>query len=68
QKSSPMWHAALYNCSSFVASIAGFMGFSAPGHLEFPENFVNGIKSLNGGRNIMVEQATAAAPASDIYR
>jgi hypothetical protein len=69
QRNSPMWHAALYNCSSFVARIANFMGFNAPGHLEYPENFINGMKSLNGGRNTMVEQvATYAAPQVESSR
>jgi hypothetical protein len=63
QRNSPMWHAAIYNCSSFVARIANFMGFTTPGHLEYPENFINGIKAMNGGRNTMTEQvATYTAP------
>jgi hypothetical protein len=68
QRNSPLWHAALYNCSSFVARIANFMGFSAPGHLEYPENFINGMKALNGGRNVMVEQTAAVAPSGDTFR
>jgi hypothetical protein len=68
QRSSPMWHAVMYNCSSFVGSIAGFMGFSSPGHLEFPENFVNGIKSLNAGRNIMLDPTAVAGATSEVFR
>lgn len=51
QANSPMWHAVLYNCNSFVADIARFMGLQAPGsNLLMPPEFINTMKELNGDR------------------
>lgn len=47
---SPMWHAVLYNCSAFVAKIANHMGLKTPPSLDFPADFVNGIREMNGNR------------------
>lgn len=49
-KESPLWHAVLYNCSAFVGKIANHMGLKAPSSLEYPANFINGIREMNGGR------------------
>ncbi len=61
QARSTMWHAVFYNCSAFVGDIARFMGFSHPSSLEFPENFINNMKAMNGGRSVMQEQSGALA-------
>lgn len=48
-RESPMWHAVLYNCNAFVGRIANFMGLKAPASLEYPADFVNGMRTMNGG-------------------
>lgn len=51
QASRPLWHAALYNCNSFVGDIARHMGLRAPAnHLLFPEQYINTMKEMNAGR------------------
>ncbi len=49
---SPLWHALLYNCNQYVADIADFMGLKTPllSISGFPQDFINSIKELNGGR------------------
>lgn len=63
QANSPMWHAVLYNCSAFVADIGRFMGLQSPSSLEFPADFINGMRRMNGGRSTMSDQQ-ALAPAT----
>ena len=60
-----MWHAVLYNCNAFVGDIARNMGLQAPGSLEFPADYINGIRRLNGGRSTMGDQQAYVAPAYD---
>ncbi len=62
QDSSPVWHAVWYNCNAFVGDIARHMGFQAPGSLEYPANYINGIKSLNGGRSRMADRVALSSP------
>ena len=51
QASSPVWHAVLYNCNRFVGDIAQTMGLRAPGNsLLMPKEYINTLKSINGGR------------------
>jgi hypothetical protein len=50
QRNTPLWHAAIYNCNAFVGDIAKFMGLSAPIHWLMPQEYVNGIKQMAGGR------------------
>jgi hypothetical protein len=50
QANSPLWNAELNNCTAFLGSIAGFMGLKTPFHLQLPEEYVNSLKRLNGGR------------------
>jgi hypothetical protein len=53
QASSPVWNAALYNCVSFIQDIARNMGLRVPGnHMMLPEDWVNGLRALNGGGRI----------------
>lgn len=49
QASSPVWHAVFYNCNAFVADIARHMGLKSPGTLSLPADFINGIRTMNGG-------------------
>jgi hypothetical protein len=50
QESSPLWNAATTNCTAFIGRIATFMGLNAPFHLLKPEEYVNKLRELNGGR------------------
>ncbi len=51
QKNHPVWHAVLYNCNRFVGDIAQNMGLQSPGNsLLMPKEYINTLKSVNGGR------------------
>jgi hypothetical protein len=50
QAHSPVWNAATSNCTAFIGSIATFMGLKVPFHLLRPEDYVNSLKKMNGGR------------------
>ena len=53
QASSPVWNAATYNCVSFIQDIARNLGLRVPGnHMMYPEDWVNGLRALNGGGRI----------------
>lgn len=51
QASSPLWHAALYNCNAFVADIAISMGYKAPFIWLKPQEFITTLRKVNGGPN-----------------
>jgi hypothetical protein len=53
QASSPVWNAETFNCTSFIGSIASFMGLKVPNRWQRPENYVNGLKEMNGGRQMV---------------
>jgi hypothetical protein len=59
QASSPLWMNGVYNCTAFVADIAAYMGLKTPVFttLTYPENFINELKDMNGGR----QEVTLAA-------
>lgn len=50
RETSPLWNAATTNCTAFIGRIATFMGLKAPFHLLKPEEYVNRLRELNGGR------------------
>ena len=50
QASSPVWNAETTNCTAFIGRIASFMGLRVPFHLQRPEDYVNSLKEMNGGR------------------
>jgi len=50
QATSPLWNAATANCTAFIGRVATFMGLKAPFHLLKPEEYVNQLRELNGGR------------------
>jgi hypothetical protein len=72
QAISPVWNAATWNCVAFIQTIASHMGLRTPGnHLLYPEDWVNQLRALNGGRRMMPSsaggqqaQAPAARPAA----
>ena len=53
QASSPVWNAETSNCTGFIGNIAEFMGLKAPPRWQRPENYVNNLKAMNGGRQIV---------------
>ena len=53
QASSPVWNAETSNCTSFIGSIADFMGLKVPYRWQRPEDYVNSLKAMNGGRQIV---------------
>jgi hypothetical protein len=64
QATSPLWNAATYNCVAFIQDIARYMGLRVPGnHLLYPEDWVNNLKQLNGGRRYMSSPAVAQGPS-----
>ncbi len=52
QASSPLWIASVYNCTAFLADIADHMGLRTPATATwmYPEDFINSLRDLNGGR------------------
>jgi hypothetical protein len=52
QASSPIWQAGTVNCTGFISDVAAYMGLRTPNMptLMYPEDLVNAIKKLNGGR------------------
>lgn len=53
QASSPVWNAETTNCTGFIGDIAEFMGLEVPNRWQRPENFVNRLKEMNGGRQMV---------------
>ena len=53
QASSPVWNAETTNCTAFIGSIAEFMGLKVPHRWQRPENYVNNLKEMNGGRQMV---------------
>jgi hypothetical protein len=50
---SPVWSAEISNCTAFIGDIAAFMGLKTPSRWIRPENYVNELKSLNSGKQIV---------------
>ena len=53
QASSPVWNAETTNCTGFIGDIAEYMGLKVPNRWQRPENFVNSVKEINGGRQVV---------------
>jgi hypothetical protein len=53
QANSPVWNAETSNCTAFIGDIASFMGLKVPLRWQRPENYVNSLKEMNGGRQIV---------------
>jgi hypothetical protein len=53
QANSPVWNAETFNCTSFIGNIAEFMGLNVPHRWQRPEEFVNNLKAMNGGRQMV---------------
>ena len=63
QATSPVWNAETTNCTSFIGQIASFMGLQTPFHLKMPEDYVNQLKALNGGRSTVRLASDRQVPA-----
>ncbi|HEY7663704.1 MAG TPA: hypothetical protein VH934_11330 [Xanthobacteraceae bacterium] len=68
EAASVVWNAATWNCVAFIQTVAMHMGLRVPGnHLLYPEEWVNELRQLNGGRRYMpgaqpmTQQASAPA-------
>jgi hypothetical protein len=53
QATSPLWNAESSNCTSFIGSIADFMGLKVPFRWKRPEDYVNALKAMNSGRQMV---------------
>lgn len=53
QASSPVWNAEITNCTGFIGDIAEFMGLKIPSRWTRPEEYVNKLKALNSGRQVV---------------
>ena len=47
QAKNTIWTATKYNCNWFAGEIAQFMGLRTPNPLEYPEDYINQLRSLN---------------------
>jgi hypothetical protein len=53
QASSPVWNAEITNCTAFIGSIADYMGLKVPHRWQRPEEYVNSLRTMNGGRRLV---------------
>lgn len=53
QASSLVWNAETTNCTSFIGNIASFLGLKTPVRWKRPEDYVNSLKEMNGGRQMI---------------
>src|SRR6266542_2924300 len=51
EASTPVWHAFLYSCTSFVGDVAKYMGLRTPPATMYPEVFINNLRAMNNGRD-----------------
>jgi hypothetical protein len=65
QSTSPLWLAGVYNCTAFLADIAAYMGLKTPATATwmYPEDMINSMKEINGGR----EEVSLAAANQGIW-
>ena len=50
QATTKFWNEMTSSCTTFIGDIAGFMGLKTPFYMKVPEDYVNALKELNGGR------------------
>ncbi|HEY0122034.1 MAG TPA: hypothetical protein VGC14_09790 [Rhizobium sp.] len=53
QATNKLWNEMTNNCTTFLGQIASFMGLKTPFYLQVPEDYVNKLKELNGGRQFV---------------
>ena len=49
EASTPVWHAFIYSCTTFVGDVAKFMGMRTPPSQLYPEVFINNLRAMNSG-------------------
>ena len=49
EASTPVWHAFLYSCTSFVGDVAKAMGLRTPPSQLYPEVYINNLRAMNSG-------------------
>ena len=59
----PFWHLILYNCNSFAADVARWMGMRVPSTLQVPKDFVQQLYVLNRRDRAGTAYAAVRAPA-----
>ena len=65
KKKSPVWHAALYNCNTYVADIAESLGLKAPfNKWQLPKDFITDLRDMNNG----IKQLPPAVTTASINR
>ncbi len=47
-----LWNAPIYNCQTFIGLIASYMGLKTPAPGIYPEDYVNELRKMNGGRKV----------------
>ena len=50
QATTKFWNEMTSNCTTFLGEIASYMGLKTPFFLKVPEDYVNALKEMNGGR------------------
>jgi hypothetical protein len=63
-KRTPVWHAVLYNCETYIGDVAKHIGLKTPSStLIFPDEYIKTLADLNGGTVKVLPSATAATSA-----
>lgn len=53
QATHKLWNEMTNNCTTFLGQIASFMGLKTPFYLKVPEDYVNSLKEINGGKQFV---------------
>lgn len=59
RRTRPFWHLVLYNCNSFAADVARWMGLQVPWTLQVPKDFVQQLYVLNRRDGVGIAYAAA---------
>ena len=59
RKRTPVWHAVLYNCASYIGDIAKHMGLKVGSPLQFPDEYITELAALNGGKVVLLQEVMA---------
>ncbi len=53
QSTNKFWNEMTNNCTSFLGDIASYMGLKTPFYIKVPEDYVNELKAMNGGKQFI---------------
>lgn len=59
QSTHKLWNEMTSNCTTFIGEIATFMGLKTPFYLKVPEDYVNELRDMNGGKQFVQLSAEA---------